>query len=217
MAPAFPFYALQSFIPNIPLLVFFSISLECFSGLTNEVTEVKIILEERQTNYSLLSRILKVITMFEKVGSHLSFNIWWFMGYLSIEILIFLYLVPANFINYSRSSEPISLLLSAAMFSNAIYFCSLMWFINIRAQRVTDMLHQLKSNLQDIYVSEIMVTYEYQKVPASFMKDRILDKMNNFDGFDGKGYFVLGKSFLLSFFSFCLTYFVILLQFKLSE
>ena len=42
------------------------------------------------------------------------------------------------------------------------------------------------------------------------MKDRIIDKLNNFDGFDGKGYFVLGKSF-------CATYFVILLQFKLSE
>ena len=44
-----------------------------------------------------------------------------------------------------------------------------------------------------------------------------VNKLNNFDGFDGKGYFVLGKSFLKNFLAFCATYFVILLQFKLSE
>ena len=100
-----------------------------------------------------------------------------------------------------------------------ICFCTLMWVFNIAAQRITYLVHRLKSDLQDIYVPEqsFMVMYEDQIVPASFMKDRIIDKLNNFDGFDGKGYFVLGKSFLKNFLAFCATYFVILLQFKLSE
>ena len=49
------------------------------------------------------------------------------------------------------------------------------------------------------------------------MKDRIMDKMNYFNGFDGKGYFVLGKSFLTNLLTLLATYFVILLQFKMSE
>ena len=77
----------------------------------------------------------------------------------------------------------------------------------------------MKENLQDLYIPDqsFMVTYKGQTVPVSFMKERLIDKMNNFAGFDGKGYFVLGKSFLKNFLAFCATYFVILLQFKLSE
>ena len=62
-----------------------------------------------------------------------------------------------------------------------------------------------------------MVTFEDQTVPASFIKDRIVDKMNRFNGFDGNGYFVLGKSFVLNLKAVLATYFVILLQFKMSE
>ena len=84
---------------------------------------------------------------------------------------------------------------------------------------VSDMVHQLKEDLSDIYLpnQDFKITYEGQAVTASFMKNRIIDKLNNFKGFDGKGYFILGKSFLKGFIAFCATYFVILLQFKLSE
>ena len=81
------------------------------------------------------------------------------------------------------------------------------------------MVRVMKENFQDMYIAnyDLMVTYEGQKVTALFMKERIIEKFNNFVGFDGKGYFILGKAFLKNFLAFCATYFVILLQFKLSE
>ena len=220
IAPTIAFNGLSLLFGNIPLLVFFALALECFAGLSSEITQVNALLEQRKLTYALLSGSLRIIKTMEKSRSLLSFNFFWMLTNSSIEILVLLYLVPAHFINYSKSHESITLLNAAFTILYAIYYCSLMIIINIRAQRVTDRLRRLKSDLQDIYQvpdKDFMVTYEYQTVTASFMKDRIVDKMNDFSGFDGRGYFVLGKSFLLSFLSFCATYFVILLQFKLSE
>ena len=133
-----------------------------------------------------------------------------------------LYLLPASIINYANAEldHPLLILvLEGTLFMFALYYITLMWFFNARSQKVADMVHQLKEDLQDVYVpsENLMVIYEGQEVTASFMKNRIVDKLNEFKGFDGKGYFVLGKSFLTNFLAFCGTYFVILLQFKLSE
>ena len=151
--------------------------------------------------------------------SVLSTNIFWAMTIISLQFLIMLYLVPAFFINYTRNEDPSAFLLAGSMVLQSAFFCTLMWFFNVNAQKVTNLVHHLKENLQDLYIPDqsFMVTYKGQTVPVSFMKERLIDKMNNFAGFDGKGYFVLGKSFLKNFLAFCATYFVILLQFRLSE
>ena len=58
----------------------------------------------------------------------------------------------------------------------ALYYITLMWFFNARSQKVADMVHQLKEDLQDVYVpsENLMVIYEGQEVTASFMKNRIV-------------------------------------------
>ena len=203
----------------VPLIVFFALTLECFSCLAYEIQQVRQHVEDRKLNITILDRVANVMKKLEDVRLLLSNNLFWIMVIGSIEILVMLYLVPAYFINYSKSKESVALLGAGSMLLYVICFCTLMWVFNIAAQRITYLVHRLKSDLQDIYVPEqsFMVMYEDQIVPASFMNDRIIDKLNNFDGFDGKGYFVLGKSFLKNFLAFCATYFVILLQFKLSE
>ena len=218
--PIFIFSGLQFVLQNIPLFVFFGLTLECFSGLSNKIKRLNFEIKElHKLNLVFMDRILDVAKNLENVRALLSNGLFVVMTVSSIEILVMLYLVPANFINYAKSKESFALLGAGNVLAYAICFCTFLWFYNIRAQRVTNLVHQLKDNLQDIYVAEpsFMAMYEGQVVPASFMKDRITDKLNNFAGFDGKGYFVLGKSFLTNFLTFCATYFVILLQFKLSE
>ena len=62
-----------------------------------------------------------------------------------------------------------------------------------------------------------MAEYEGQIVPVTFIQARIIDSLNNFKGFDGKGYFFLGKSYIANFVTFYITILVILVQFKISE
>ena len=62
-----------------------------------------------------------------------------------------------------------------------------------------------------------MVTFEGQIVPAFFMKDRIMDKMNCFNGFDGKGYFILNKPLLTGILANFITYIIILIQFNMTS
>ena len=220
VVPVMIWSALLFILNNIPLLVFFGISLECFSGLIYKMAQLnQQIIEQNKLNKVILNHVLSVVKTIENVRVLLSNNLFVVMTVISVDILIMLYLVPANFINYSKTKEPIGLLSAGYMLLYAICYSMFLWFFNIRAQRVTNILDKLKEDFQDIYVpnESFMVLYEGQAIPASFMKDRILDKMNSFDGFDGNGYFVLGKSFLKNFLAFCTTYFVILLQFKLSE
>ena len=215
VVPILILMTLQFLLNNIPLFVFFGLTLECFSGLSYKIQQ----LDQHKVNLVIMDRVLEMVKNLEDVRKLLSNSLFVVMTLNSVEILVMLYLVPANFINYTKSKESFALLGAGNVLAYAISFCTFHWFFNIRAQRVTNLVHQLKDNLQDIYVPDqsFKAMYEGQIVPASFMKDRILDKLNNFAGFDGKGYFVLGKSFLKNFLAFCATYFVILLQFKLSE
>ena len=202
-----------------PIFVFFAFALECFSALSYESTNLKHRIEQcKQDHHALQDCFSKMITLMEKVRSLLSRNIFWVMVILSVYDLLWLYLVPVSFIYYSESKELIILLFAAISSLFVICFFAIIWLFNIRAQKVTDQVHQLKNCLREIFISAtFMVTFEGQIVPASFMKDRIMDKMNCFNGFDGKGYFVLGKSFLTNLLTLLATYFVILLQFKMSE
>ena len=212
-------FFLLNIVGYLPLLVFFALTLECFSAITYLLQKLRHQLEQSKLTIETVGYVLKGINALEDVRVLLSRNIFCIMTGLSMDVLVMLFIVPANFINYSKTGKLITLVVAGDMLLFAICFCTLMWFFNIRAQRVTDLVHQTKEDLQDIYVPDqsYMVNFKGQTVPVSFMKDRIILKLNDFDGFDGKGYFVLGKSYLKNFLAFCATYFVILLQFKLSE
>ena len=92
--------------------------------------------------------------------------------------------------------------------------------MNIWPERATNKIHELKRHFRNIYISvdiQEKIEFEGQFVPTSFVKTRIEQELDEFRGFDGKGYFILGKSFLKNLLAFCVTYLVILIQFRLSE
>ena len=219
VVPTFITFLLFNLVSYLPWIVFFALTLECFSAITYTIQNLKQQLEQTKLTIETIGCVLDMFRALEDVTVLLSRNIFWVMTVISLDILVMLFILPANFINYSKSGKLITLVIAGDMLLFAICFCTLIWFFNIRAQKVTDLVHQTKEDLQDIYVPDqsYMINFKGQTVPVSFMKDRIILKLNDFDGFDGKGYFVLGKSYLKNFLAFCATYFVILLQFKLSE
>ena len=213
-------YGLTHLIGSIPLFVFLAITLDHFNGLTNEIKNLTEIIVEHKLNRTTLYSFSNIIIRLEKVRSSLSSNLFWAISCLSVVILVFLYNTPAAIIGYLKTKEWILLFGAANSLLIAIRFLSLIWFINNHAQRVTNQVHQLKDCLQDTFISgktNINVRFEGQIVPLSFMRDRIVGKLGNFSGFDGKGYFVLGKSFMTTFLGLLLTYFIILLNWKISE
>ena len=73
---------------------------------------------------------------------------------------------------------------------------------------------------RNVYISidaQEKMEFQGQFVPRSFVKTRLEQELDEFRGFDGKGYFILGKSYLKNLLVFCVTYLVILIQFRLTE
>ena len=151
--PLFSFFLLN-LVGFLPLLVFFALTLECFSGTTHLLQKLRHQLEQCKLTIETIGYVLKVIRALENVRVLLSKNMFCVMTVLSMDILVMLFIVPANFINYSNTGKLITLVVAGDMLMFAICFCTLMWFFNIRAQRVTDLVHQTKEDLQDIYVPD---------------------------------------------------------------
>ena len=102
-----------------------------------------------------------------------------------------------------------------------LMICSLLWFMNIWPERATCKIYELKRHLKSLYISNETsvkkMNFRGRLVPFSFVKTHIEQGLDEFHGFDGKGYFILGKSFLKNLLAFCVTYLVILIQFRLTE
>ena len=88
----------------VPLIVFFALTLECFSCLAYEIQQVRQHVEDRKLNITILDSVANMTKKLEDVRLLLSNNLFWIMVIGSIEILVMLYLVPAYFINYSKST-----------------------------------------------------------------------------------------------------------------
>ena len=213
-------HVLTYFIDAIPLFVFLAITLDLFNGLDNEIKNLTVLIGQHKLNRSTLNYVSNMIIRLEKVRSSLSFNLFCAMSCLLVEILVFLYQIPVLFFGYFKNNKGLLLLGATHNLLCAIRLLALIWFINYRAQMVTNQVHLLKDCLQETFISgktNFNVRFEGQIVPVSFMKDCIVGKLGNFAGFDGKGYFVLGKSFTAKFIGILLYYVCILLKFHLSE
>ena len=78
-------------------------------------------------------------------------------------------------------------------------------YINFLSQDVTNNLQKLAE-----CISDARITDENWKVIA-------IQRINSFEGFNGHGFFTLGKSHLTSVVSNFITFMIVLIQFKQSE
>ena len=78
-------------------------------------------------------------------------------------------------------------------------------YINFLSQDVTNNLQKLAE-----CISDARITDENWKVIA-------IQRINSFEGFNGHGFFTLGRSHLTSVVSNFITFMIVLIQFKQSE
>ena len=203
----------------LPFLIFVAISLEVLIGLMDfcEKLKQKIRNDDSATLFLEFNDLMDYLEQSKKV---LSPNYFYITTMLSVEVLLFSFIFLFHLVNKWNDMTTMMLML---LVSNGFYLlmiCSLLWFLNIWPERATNKIYELKRHLKNLYVSDETLKkmeFEGQLVPPSFLKSRIEQELDEFRGFDGKGYFILGKSLLKNLLAFCVTYLVILIQFRLTE
>ena len=92
-------------------------------------------------------------------------------------------------------------------------------YLNYMSQTVVNGVTKLKEAILALNVpKDCKITlYEDKETNAEQGRQRILALLDGFQGFDCRGYFVLGKPLLTSIFSHFITFFFVLIQFRLSE
>ena len=108
-----------------------------------------------------------------------------------------------------------------AMYASAYVFMGLqqVFFVvnlNVASQVITEMVQVLGKKIKQTNMTEMKIEWNGQWESTSFVKEIVIEDLQEFQGFEGEGYFTLGKSFLSSIVTNFLTYFIILIQLKLT-
>ena len=97
-------------------------------------------------------------------------------------------------------------------------FAYIVWILNHDSEHLYLQVQSLKNALEEIYIEDHeFIFFHGQLRDARFAKQLIINQLQDFKGFDGLGYFTLGKPLLTSITANILTYLIVLIQFKLSE
>ena len=198
-----------------PIFVFLALVLEINLMVSSQCKQYQ------QFDQHGLKKIVDFIDYLEISKKLLSPNYFYVTTFLSIEILILLFMIISQML-MRMGIEFIKPMFALVLIENGIYLSSIsfyLYYINIWSQKVTNQVQELKGQLQKIFIPHDSGVMEFDKhlVPISFVKKYVEEKLEEFHGFDGNGYFILGKSFLKNLLTFIATYFVILMQFRLSQ
>ena len=85
-------------------------------------------------------------------------------------------------------------------------------------QEIIDSIYGVKRAILDLDINpEEIVTVNGSSMRIKHLQERTASGLNEFQGFHGDHYFVLGKPLLTSISANFITYLIILVQFKVSE
>ena len=98
-------------------------------------------------------------------------------------------------------------------------FAFVVWIFNHDSEHLCNQFKLLKNTLNGIYIEdhEFVFGEGGQLQDARFARNLMVNEFQDFSGFDGLGYFTLGKPLLTSITANILTYLIVLIQFKISE
>ena len=81
---------------------------------------------------------------------------------------------------------------------------------------MVDFVQVLGKTIKHTNMNDMKVEWNGKWESTMFVKDIVVENLQEFQGFEGEGYFHLGKSFLSSIVTNFLTYLIILIQLKLT-
>ena len=132
-----------------------------------------------------------------------------------INLILIAFRVLSYFMSFDRITEQ-ELVYAVAYSFMAIQHLLFIFYMNVASQEMVENVQELKRTIKKIKLDELKIPWNGKFESTSFVKNIILDDLAEFQGFDGNGYFTLGKAFYSSIFANFLTYLIILIQTKLT-
>ena len=136
-----------------------------------------------------------------------------------VAIICMFYSAISFFIDgQNKRNWPIQVLM-CGFSSWGIVLSYIVVFMNLVSQEVLDKVRELRKALENSFFGENeMISIDDQELQNAKERRNILVKnLEDFQGFDGYGYFHLSKSLLTAITANFVTYLIILIQFKVSE
>ena len=132
-----------------------------------------------------------------------------------INLILIVYRILSYFMNPDKITDQ-ELLYAVAYSFMAIQHLLFIFYMNVASQEMMENVQELKKTIKGTNMDELKIPWEGKFESTSFVKTIIVDDLAEFQGFDGNGYFTLGKAFYSSIIANFLTYLIILIQTKLT-
>ena len=209
------------FIQNVwflaPVMAFHIYFLEISVMLLPWSWSLKEKLKESSSNYQLLEEAKKILTSLEMISKAISKIIFWLFTLILVMTITCTYIMVAFFLNQKECTVPIilNILGYGGIVSLYIRFA---YGYCVFTQDIKDDIHGIKRAILDLDINpDDLLTLNEKTVRAKHLQKRIASGLDEFQGFHGNNYFVLGKPLLTSITANFITYLIILVQFKVSE
>ena len=216
---------LAGFVMAVPsTLTFFIIYLEITNALLSDIgvlLRIKITSENQYKN-EVLPKCQELLELLDKANKLFSRNIFWLMILQLCNLTLYCYLSFESVYSAITLEEEQTLQIQDVIYGFntvflVLYGVLLVFHFNAMSQNCVDKLKELKTHLKKFYVNEqSMMTFQDFQVPVNFVKSQVIENIEEFQGFDGKNYFSLGKSFLVTGTAFWMGILLFLLQFKID-
>ena len=209
---------LQLIWEYFPCMVFYYIFSETCKGIEAYVHNLKQELKSTQkvTN-SVVIKSYKLLSLLDESVKTLSRNVFYIMVLPLVLLTCGVYMTFDYFLAHTEVTPGIVCVILAYL-SFIIFLAYIVWIFNHDSQHLTDEIYNLKKLIEEIDIEDhefMLVKAKLQDVNSA--RARIIRGLEGFNGFDGLGYFSLGKSLLTSITSNILTYLIVLIQFRISE
>ena len=169
------------------------------------------------SNYNLLEEAKNILSGLEMISKAISKIIFWLFTLILVATIICTYLMVAFFLNQEEFTVPVifTILGYGGIVSLYIRFA---YGYCVFTQDIKDDVHGIKRAILDLDINpDDLLTSNGKTVRAKHLQKRIAYGLDEFQGFHGNNYFVLGKPLLTSITANFITYLIILVQFKVSE
>ena len=203
-----------------PTLVFYYIYGEISRGLEEWILGITQELEETHkfTN-SQYNACRKLLNALKLSASALSFNVFLTLSMSLIAMTAVTYMNFDYFLSHADFTSPGVILVFIGYIAFIMEYAYIVWIFNYDSEHLCDQVKLLKNTLDEIYIEdhEFVFGKGGQLRDARFARNLMVNQLQDFRGFDGLGYFTLGKPLLTSITANILTYLIVLIQFKISE
>ena len=202
----------------IPLLIFiccFSNSsvllIDWIASLSKEISTQR---ASSSAHFDDICNLLDTLKLASKTfSSHMFMNI--SLGMLIVIVLVFR---SVSFIMSKDEFTTAVMCFSTGLGFFNISFIYLIITLNITSAYLEKETRDLRESLNNIlFPKDFEVYVRGESVSANDAKHMIIENLKEYKGYDGLGYFNLGRPLLTAIMANFATYFIVLVQFKLTE